>query len=38
MSRPVGRRQLTLGEHFFWTVVACVAVCLIVGVLAFVST
>lgn len=36
MSRST-RRELTLGEHFFWTIVATVAACLAIAVLAFVA-
>jgi hypothetical protein len=33
MSRaPARRRPLTLGEHFFWTVIVTVAVCFTVAV------
>lgn len=38
MSRAPARRRLTLGEHFFWTMVIGVAACLAVAVALFVST
>lgn len=36
MSRT-GRRELTLGEHFFWTFTAGVAACLMLAVLLYVA-
>lgn len=36
MSRPP-RRELSLGEHFFWTIVGGVAFCLVLAVLLFVA-
>lgn len=39
MSRPPAgtRRQLTLGEHCFWTIVVSVTVCLALAVVLFVA-
>lgn len=34
---PAKGRQLTLGEHFFWTVVASVSACLAVALLAYMA-
>lgn len=36
MSRP-SRRTLTVGEHFFWTVMVGVATCLTLAVLLYVA-
>lgn len=37
MSRPRGRRELTLGEHCFWTVVTSVALCLTLAVALYIG-
>lgn len=34
---PARSRQLTLSEHFFWTIVTSVAVCLALAIVLFVA-